>query len=64
MDYFDQIKELAPIGMTDRQISDDLNEFEIKLFDALPWALDLKDEKQQNDLIVFCYRLRNRSRNN
>ncbi len=55
--YFEQVKELAPLDMTDRQISDDLNEFETKVFDRFPWALAWPEESQ-NELILMLYRRR------
>lgn len=56
MAYFEQIKQLSPLGLTDTQISDNLNDFEMLIFNALPWVLDLEEE-QQSDLIVFFYKM-------
>lgn len=54
--YFDQVKQLSPLGLTDLQISHRINDFEVLLFDMLPWALRLPED-QQNDMILFFYKM-------
>ncbi len=56
--FFEKVKRLAPPGLSNRQISDDLNKFEQELFTRLPWALSLREE-EQNDLILLFYEKRN-----
>lgn len=54
MTYFEKVKQIAPLGLTDRQISDDLNHFEMRLFAQRPWALDLPED-EQNEMILRLY---------
>lgn len=51
--FFESIKNMMP-SMMDYEINERLNDFEVKLFEKLPWALKLPEE-QQNELIIYVY---------
>jgi hypothetical protein len=55
MTFFQDIKQYSP-QLTDRECSDRLNKMENELFDAVPWLLEL-DEEKQNQIVEYIYKL-------
>ncbi len=56
MTFFDNIKMYAPIGLSDKEISDRLNDLETILFDTFPFILEAPEE-EQNRIVEYIWRL-------